>query len=78
MITRAKVKCIKIELHESGGRIVLNPVTATNEENSKFFKWTPSGSIDLGIVNQDTIGNFIPGNEYYVDFIPVEANIKKH
>lgn len=47
------------------------PVYANNDpnhENSKFWKYSPSGSIELGTVNQKAWENFKLGGEYYVDF----------
>lgn len=68
MISRAKFKCESVTHTINGGSIKLVPVTNTSEENSKFFRWTPYGSIEIGTINTDVIGNFIPGKEYYVDF----------
>ena len=53
----------------------LTPVYANNDpqhENSKFWEATPSGSIQLGCVNQEAWKHFEIGKDYYVDFTPVE------
>ena len=39
-----------------------------NHENTKFFKWSPSGSIQLGTVNRAVWEKLKLGAEYYVDF----------
>lgn len=41
-----------------------------NPENRAFWEASPSGSIQLGIVNQAAWTNFEIGKEYYVDFTP--------
>lgn len=40
-------------------------VSATSEENKKFFEATPSGTIEVGTYKED---HFEPGKEYFVDF----------
>lgn len=37
-------------------------------ENSEFWKWVPSGKIELGPIDADALGRFRIGREYYVDF----------
>jgi len=39
-----------------------------NHENTKFFKWSPSGEIKLGTVNRAAWEHMKLGAEYYVDF----------
>ena len=48
----------------------LAPVSGNSEENKQFFRWTPSGTIDLGTVNPDVVKQFHIGDEFYVDFTP--------
>lgn len=38
----------------------------SDEENKKFFKWTPSGSMNLSTVNQAVIESLDLGHNYYV------------
>jgi len=38
----------------------------TDEENKKFFKWTPSGSMTLSTVNQAVIETLELGQSYYI------------
>lgn len=52
-----------------------SPVAASadpNHENTKFWQYTPSGSIKLGTVNPEAWQQFEIGKEYYVDFSPAE------
>ncbi len=72
---RAKFKVISIKQTLNGQEpvsvIELSPVYGNGDpehENTKFFKWTPSGSINLGCVNKTTADKFELGKEYYVDF----------
>lgn len=50
--------------------IKLAPVSGTSDENKAFFRWTPTGSIDLGTVNPDVVAQMHIGDEFYVDFTP--------
>lgn len=72
-MTRAKFRCDK---NENGG-IVLNAVTSGSDENKGFFEATPSGSIQMGIVNKDAAAQFVPGQEYYVDFSEAKAAVNE-
>jgi hypothetical protein len=49
--------------------VKLSPVTAGSEENKTFWRWTPSGSITLGVLNQAAADQFVLGREYYIDFV---------
>jgi len=54
------------------------PVYANNDpkhENSKFWNYTPMGSIDLGTINPGAWQHFEIGKEYYVDFSPATAPV---
>jgi len=50
----------------------LSPVYGNSEENKKFFKWTPSGRIELGLLNEEAAKQLIIGQSYYVDFTKAE------
>lgn len=60
----------------TGGNVsvVLQPVTSGSEENKSFWKYTPSGKLEMqmsaGIAAADA---FEPGQEFYLDFTPVLA-----
>jgi hypothetical protein len=48
-------------------------VTSGSDENKTFWKWTPSGGIELSSIRDEL---FEVGKEYYVDFslfVPVPA-----
>lgn len=65
--TRAKFNVAEITKYGNGGgrKVVMFPVTATNEENKSFWSATPSGKIEMHISNDDAV---IELGEYYVDF----------
>lgn len=49
------------------------PFGANGEsEDNTFARWTPSGSLTLGITNPALIGKFAVGDTFYVDFTKVE------
>ncbi|MFA5937417.1 MAG: hypothetical protein WC822_06105 [Candidatus Paceibacterota bacterium] len=81
---RAKFKVSKIERYISSvtdkdgkwvpaevQNIVLQPVMKDGKgDNNLFFAATPSGKIELGVLNLDAAKNFELEKEYYVDFVP--------
>ena len=68
---RAKFKVISVTEHEAGLKFVkLAPVTGGSPENEKFFKYTPSGTIEMGTINPSVAEQFKPGTTFYVDFTP--------
>ncbi|MDB6061578.1 MAG: hypothetical protein JWM78_1681 [Verrucomicrobiaceae bacterium] len=72
MTTRAKFKCRAINPSADGFEIDLYAVTGGSAENEEFFKYTPAGSIKLGIVSADIATQFEPGQSYFVDFTNAE------
>lgn len=53
---------------EKGFKARFSPVYGGSPENDTFFKYTPSGSIELSTIREDL---FEAGQEYYLDFTPV-------
>ena len=53
----------------------LYPVSANSEENKSWNKSTPSGELKLIVNNTNAFGfiESMPGNEFYVDIIPVKT-----
>ena len=52
--------------------IRLSAVTGNSEENKEFFRWSPTGTIDLGTVNPAVVEQMHIGDEFYVDFTPAK------
>jgi len=59
------VPCIKTS-------VVFIPVAGGSPENEAFWEATPSGRIELGIVNPGAIEELKIMKEYYVDFTEVK------
>ena len=78
MSVRAKFKADSITLQKYGDEVLktakLTPVYSNDptSENAQFYKWTPTGSIDLGTLNPKAADYFEIGKEYYVDFTLAE------
>lgn len=77
---RAKMKVTSVTLSENWVQgepplvsVVLNPVMGNSEENKKFWKASPSGKVELSILNSEASKQFIIGKEYYVDFTLAEG-----
>jgi hypothetical protein len=50
--------------------VTLYPVIGASKENEEFYASTPSGKIELGILNLEAALIFKQGAEIYVDFTP--------
>ncbi len=68
MTVRAKFIVGSVTHTVNGGSVQLRPVTSGSPENETFYKFTPNGLIDLATVNEDALGQFVPGKQFYVDF----------
>jgi hypothetical protein len=72
MITRCKFSCqvVRKTFAREGdsGKFVyeaeFSAVCTGSKENEEFFKWTPSGSLKIGVYKEDV---FQPGKDYYID-----------
>lgn len=74
MSVRAKFLCTDITKGDDGsGPVKLLPVTTGSAENETFYKYTPSGRIEMSTVNAAALSQFEAGKEYYVDFTPAES-----
>ena len=74
-MVRAKFICESVLNTRDGATVCLRPVYGNgnpDHENSKFFRFTPSGKIEMGTINREAAAQFAPGAEYYVDFMPAE------
>ena len=65
---RAKFIVQTVHENKSGFEIDMVPVVCGSKENENFFKWTPYGSLKMGIVSKEVAEKFRPGTEFYVDF----------
>lgn len=53
--------------------VKLVAVADGSEENKKFFRWTPNGRIEMGVLNPAAWENLELGKSYYVDFTEAES-----
>ncbi len=67
-MTRCKFQCQSVRKFKSQGKFLYEAefyaVTGDSEENKKFFEWTPSGNLKVGVYKEDI---FQPGKNYYLD-----------
>lgn len=80
MAVRAKFVCRWIDTDKADDElktIHLDAVYSPDplSDNGKFWKWTPSGTIQLTTVNESAWQQFEQNKEYYVDFIPVVESL---
>jgi hypothetical protein len=76
MAVRAKMWCARATKENygpvgdsvEGWSVVLVPVMEGSAENKEFFRWTPGGQVQLGVLNPAAGKQFVEGHEYYVDF----------
>lgn len=52
--------------------VKLSVVYGDTEENKRFFKWTPTGTIQIGMLNKEAWEQFPLGAEVHVDFALIE------
>lgn len=73
MSVRAKffVESVK-PYNDEATTVRLRAVTSGSEENKSFWKYTPSGEIQMTISNPAAVAQFVEGQEYYIDFTPSE------
>lgn len=70
-MVRAKFVCDKKEPNGEGFTYKFSPVVGgATKENDSFFKYTPWGTLEMGVVNPNV--DFEVGKEYYLDFTPAE------
>lgn len=72
MTVRAKFACDSITARTSGDMldgydIKMSPVVGGSDENERFFRYTPWGALEIGIVSAETAKRFEEGKEYYLD-----------
>ncbi len=72
---RAKMKVETVESNEYQDRLIMTAVCKEglygedgSDEDNTFAKFTPSGRIDLTVNNPELVGQFKPGQKFYVDF----------
>jgi hypothetical protein len=55
--------------------IIMSPVYGggdPNHDNTKFWRASPGGRLELQVVNAPAAEGFVVGKEYYLDFTPAD------
>jgi hypothetical protein len=68
---RAKMKVAQVTANEGSDTLVMRPVTNGTPEDNTYSKFTPCGELSLTVTNEALMGQFKPGETFYVDFTPV-------
>lgn len=70
MPVRAKFYVYSKTLYLDTCLVLLQPVTSGSEENKTFWKYTPSGKLEMSVLKE--VGDmFEIGQEFYLDFTPL-------
>lgn len=69
MGVRAKVYVSEVTRTTSGGKVKMFPV-CRGDDNKEWSAATPSGCLELSILNDAALEQFVPGEELFVDFSP--------
>lgn len=74
IVSRCKFKCDSKQIMNGGDARTVNysftPVTSDSPENKSFWKWTPTGKLEISCANPNV--DFEPGKEYYLDITEVK------
>ena len=69
MSVRAKFWVSETTNTTSGGSVKLSAV-CRGQDNKKWAAATPTGNITMNILNPAALAQFVPGEEFYIDFTP--------
>lgn len=75
MTTRAKFYLYSKTVYsgDSATHLMFQAVTSGSPENDAFFKWTPTGKLEMS-VKPEVAEQFIVGEAYYLDFTPAKVS----
>lgn len=71
---RAKFKVDSVLVTEFAETLKMSPVCPKSfgengaHEDNDFHRYSPSGSLEIFITNENLFGKFKPGKKYYMDF----------
>lgn len=68
MGVRAKFFVQSVEHHASGQAVIKLGAVCRGEDNKEWSKYTPAGNITMTVLNELATEQFVPGEEFYVDF----------
>jgi len=59
---------------DDGWNIRLEAVTGGEGDSAKYFKATPWGTLEMGVMTNEAAEFFNPGDDYYIDFVRADAD----
>ncbi|WP_339347523.1 hypothetical protein [uncultured Sphingomonas sp.] len=68
-VTKHSAECEQLKFHGVAAKSY--PADGSDEDNT-FAKFSPAVSLDITIMNPSLVGQFEPGQRFYVDFTPAE------
>lgn len=71
MSIQAKFRCTSKTQHIGDVVDVRLEACTSGEGNKSWSRYTPSGEMRLSITNPGAHEQFVPGNEYLIEFTPV-------
>jgi hypothetical protein len=77
-IMRVRFRCEAIDRRPEGDALrfrvaLLPPARHQITEERLFFNATPAGELILQLLKPETSAQFVPGQDYYLDFSPAPA-----
>jgi hypothetical protein len=76
---RAKMRVSQVQKFENSEILTFNAVGKSgsypsdgSDEDNTYSKFTPSAKVEIHVANPALIGQFQPGQTYFVDFTPAE------
>jgi len=69
---RAKMTVTSVTRQEYGGESVkFSARYSDNKEDNSYAEATPNAEATFQINNKNLVGKFNPGDQFYVDFVPI-------
>lgn len=69
---RCKFNCSRKQINKDDATLIFSAVVDGSPENKEFFKYTPSGTLQVHTINLAVAERFETGKAYYIDLSPAE------
>lgn len=73
MKMRAKLTIEQVTLNQFSDEVKFRALYSENKEDNSFADATPNAQASMTISNKTLLGQFRPGQQFYVDFTPIDA-----
>lgn len=70
---RAKLTIDNVTMNQHSDQVQFRAIYSNNKEDNSYSEATPTAQASLTITNKALIGQFRPGQQFYVDFTPIDA-----